>query len=135
MPYEYCSDYFYKKLFSVALRFGMPPDEFWHGDPRLIIAYKDAFVKRERDRNIDTDTLAWLTGMYTMKGFGIVISNAFGKRRSSEKYPQEPLTVVELRKKELAKEGRDLQLEQEFAGFMALATAMNQKLSKKPKAV
>lgn len=113
----------------------MSPDDFWYGDPRLIIAYKDAYKRRERDRNIDTDTLAWLTGMYTMKGFGIVIANAFGKRRSSEHYPNEPLTVSSEKTKEYAKEGRDPQLEREFAGFMALATAMNQKLKTKNKAV
>ncbi len=106
----------------------MPPDLFWHGDPRLIIAYKDAYIRRESNRNHDTDTLAWLTGMYTMKGVGIVIANAFSKRRTSEKYPSEPITVTESRKKRYEAEGRDLQLEQEYAGFMALAKAMNQKL-------
>lgn len=51
----------------------MPLDEFWHGDTRLLEAYR-----KQYERKISYE--AWVKGQYTMAAFDISMGNAFAKK-------------------------------------------------------
>ena len=69
------------------MSFGMTYEQYWQGDPRMVTAYRDAYILKRRMRNEDM----WLNGMYTMKSLESVIGTAFGKQKV--KYVSEPFNI------------------------------------------
>lgn len=66
----------------LAVQYGMPLDEFWHGDMRLLEVYQKAYT-----RNVSYT--AWLSGHYTMVAHSLALSNAFARKGAKqEEYPQ-----------------------------------------------
>ena len=57
---------------------GMSPDDYWHGDPALLKAYRKMDeIRRERENE-----MLWLQGMYIYEAIGDLapILHAFAKK-------------------------------------------------------
>lgn len=89
-------DAFWKSL-PYYLSIGMTADEFWHGDPQLVVAYRLADEKAARR----SDWLAWLNGRYVYEAIGdnAPVLRAFSKATRANDYPKEPYTEREERRR------------------------------------
>jgi hypothetical protein len=68
-------------VLPLAKQYGMPLNEFWYGDIRLLGVYQKAYI-----RNISYT--AWANGKFNSAAFGIVLSNAFAKKGTTPaEYP------------------------------------------------
>lgn len=66
----------------LALQFGMPLDEFWYGDMRLLEVYRKAYTRKKSYE-------AWLQGQYNCAGYSVVLANAFAKKGAKkQEYPK-----------------------------------------------
>ena len=79
---------------------GMPSDEYWNGNPRLINAYREAYEIRKSNEN----QLAWLSGLYNYRAvssalsqFGYALGGKKGKK--PEGYSERPIAITEFEKK------------------------------------
>lgn len=80
---------------------GMSHSEYWYGDSRLVIDYRQADRLRQQQRSND----AWLQGMYIYQAFGVVLGNAFSdKGKQPQKYLEEPIRVIPKTKYEIQQE-------------------------------
>lgn len=62
---------------------GMSYDEYWYGDPNLVISYFEAHKYRQKAIN----ERLWLQGLY----FGHAVASVLNGRKS--KYPEKPLDI------------------------------------------
>ena len=68
----------------------MSYEQFWYGEPRLVIAYEKANRLRIQQRNEEM----WLQGLYVYNAFGTVMSNAFkDKGGTPSKYLEKPIEI------------------------------------------
>ena len=67
--------------------YGMSYDEYWHGDPWLVVPYREAYLLRQRKRNEEM----WIQGLYFCKAVSVAIHNNFDK--SSIDYFKAPLDL------------------------------------------
>lgn len=85
----------------------MTEEEYWRGDPNLVVAYRELNKMKMESRNHDM----WLQGMYIHEGFAVALQNGFSKKGSKKaKYPQKPYEIfpkTETDKKASAKEERE----------------------------
>lgn len=114
---------------------GMPPDEFWYGDPTTFLSYVEAYkIRLQREEEIQSNLIdyqSWLTGLYVQQAVGVVMQNAFSKGKKS-KYLSEPISFTHKREKEeQRKQDQESRLMAQFAGFKRLADAMNGGLKKR----
>jgi hypothetical protein len=65
-------------VIPLAIQYGMPLNEFWHGDMRLFDAYQKAYY-----RNISFT--AWYNGQHIFEGLNKAIYNGFGRKRKADK--------------------------------------------------
>lgn len=89
---------------------GMSYKDYWEGENCLPRFFIEAYEKR-RQRDIEEQNFsAWLTGLYNMKAFGVVLSNAFAERGSPpEEYFDKP---IELFRREKTEEEKAAEQEQ-----------------------
>jgi hypothetical protein len=82
----------FEKTFPYYLAIGMSADEFWHGDPSLVVGYREAYKMKQKSLNWQL----WLQGLYIYDAVSVAISNAFGKKGSKKQdYFKEPISVFE----------------------------------------
>lgn len=67
----------------------MTEEQFWKGDPDLVIAYSKAQRLKDERRNQEM----WLQGLYFYSALSAVISSAFGKPGTKVKYLEEPVDL------------------------------------------
>ena len=67
----------------------MSYEDFWHGDPRLVAAYRNA--DRLRWQRFNTE--AWLQGRYYFVAVSLAMSNSFSKGAGKD-YLKEPFDIV-----------------------------------------
>jgi hypothetical protein len=67
--------YLYDEVVPLAIQYGMPLDEFWHGDLRLLEAYQKAYV-----RNVSY--VAWRQAEYNRFAMEIGAKNAMATKDS-----------------------------------------------------
>ena len=67
--------------------YGMTYEQFWNGDPKMAVAYREAHLLRRKMLNEEL----WLSGLYNYNGFGAVVATAFGKHR--EEYVKKPFNI------------------------------------------
>lgn len=73
----------------------MSYEQFWYGEPRLVIAYVKANRLRIQQRNEEM----WLQGLYVYNAFGTVMSNAFkDKGGTPSKYLEKPIEIFPQKK-------------------------------------
>lgn len=82
------------KGFPIYLFYGMTPDEYWHGDPSLAYAYREAYKEKQKQKNFD----AWLSGRYIYDAIIAVspIFNPFAKKGTKPlDYTKEPYPLFD----------------------------------------
>lgn len=80
----------FERLCPYYMSYGMTYDQYWHGDPWSLKAYRDAHILTRKRKNEDM----YLNGIYTLKALSVVIGNAFSKRGTPpQKYLDKPLDV------------------------------------------
>ena len=102
--------YIYDEVLPLAVQYGMPLDEFWHGDLRLLEVYQKAYIR-------DKSYTAWLNGARIFEANSKVSANANRTKRSDkvEQYDEwkDPIkSKYELDKENLEIEFRNSQVEQ-----------------------
>ena len=105
---------------------GVSYDDFWHGEPEIVRFAIETEEIRQRNGVIRNDLLAWNTGRYVMVGVGVVLSQAFSGKKSTARYPSEPLIAAEL-DDALAEQKRERELVKAQADFLAVAKALTPK--------
>ena len=71
---------------------GMPSQEYWDGEPRLVKAYREAYkIKQDED-----NAKAWLQGMYNFIGVATALNNGFSNKK--ERYPDRPFDLHQAEK-------------------------------------
>lgn len=105
----------------------MSSEEFWHGKPKLVVAYREA----ERIRRDNRYHAEWRAGIYTFQALMAAAPalKAFTKAEEHE-YPSEP--IFSTTAKAVSEEDRQkAQMEKAKAAFMAMANKVNEKLAER----
>jgi len=80
----------FERLCPYYMSYGMTYDEYWHGDPWAMKAYRQAYNLRNRQEN----TMAWLNGVYALNALSVALGNAFSKKGTpAKKYLEKPLDI------------------------------------------
>ena len=79
----------------------MSAEEYWHGDPELMQAYRKAYRIRKEERNWEL----WLQGLYFCHALNVALSNAFDDKAKAE-YMSEPLKIFPPTEEELEEKSR-----------------------------
>lgn len=67
--------------------YGMTYEQFWYGDPWMVVAYEQAYMLRQRKINEQM----WIQGAYVANAVTTALANAFGKRKVD--YMKTPLDI------------------------------------------
>ena len=68
----------------------MSYEQYWYGDPSLVIAYRDAHKLRIEQANQQL----WLQGLYIYNAMAVIVSNVFAKKGATpQKYIDKPLDL------------------------------------------
>lgn len=85
---------------------GMTYEQFWYGDPCLVIPFRKVHELQVEQRNQEL----WLQGLYFYNAVSVAINNAFSKQK--QKYINKPLQLSppseEERKAQIAENNRKL---------------------------
>ena len=83
----------FNEAFPYYLSIGMSYDLYWHGEPYLVKAYREAEEMRIDRMNYEK----WLQGLYVYHGIGALqpIFNPFSKKHKAEEYIKEPIAITE----------------------------------------
>ena len=79
----------------------MSADEYWHGEPELMQAYRKAYKIRKEEKNWEL----WLQGLYFCHALNVALSDAFDKNARAE-YMSKPLDIFPPTKEELEEKSR-----------------------------
>lgn len=66
----------------------MTYDQFWRGDPWLVVPYRETHRLRIQQRNEEL----WLQGLYVHNAVAVAINNAFSKQKA--KYITKPIEIL-----------------------------------------
>lgn len=104
----------------------MSNDEFWHGDVRLAIAYREKY-RLELERR---DQQQWASGYYTFQAL-MAASPAFREisKGPDYHYPKHPLFAAKLSEEEIKAEQDREQMNKIRAAFEAMAARANEKIA------
>jgi len=96
----------FRKLCPQYLHYGMTWEQYWHGDPWMVVHYSRAHDMAIQQRNEEL----WLQGLYIHDAFAVVLSNAFAAKGSvPKKYLERPLDIFPKTEEEKeAEEEREL---------------------------
>lgn len=68
----------------------MSPQDYWHGEPELMGAYRKAYRIEKEEQN----WMMWLQGYYFYIALNTVVQNALGNSKGKPlEYPKEPLQI------------------------------------------
>lgn len=80
----------FERLCPRYMAYGMSYENYWHGDPWAMRAYKQA----NNLKNRQTNEMMWINGMYVTNALSVVLSNAFSKKGTPpKKYLEKPLDI------------------------------------------
>lgn len=78
----------------LCMSLGMSYKDYWEGDNRAPIFLIKAYNERRRREMEDNNFKAWLNGMYNMRGYAVVLANAFSEKGSDPaEYPDKPFAL------------------------------------------
>lgn len=87
--YENYTDAF-EDLFPQYLAIGMTYDEYWNGNPYLVVDYRKAHKAKQEQRNWEM----WLQGLYFFNALSVANANLHrGKGKPAEKYMEKPIEI------------------------------------------
>ena len=75
----------FEQVCPTYLAYGMSWEQFWFGDPYMVIIYRDAYILKRRAQNENL----WLQGIYFYNALGAALNNCFSKQE--RKYIEKPL--------------------------------------------
>lgn len=105
----------------------MSPDEYWHGDPDLMGAYRKAYKIRKEERNFEL----WLQGYYFYVALSTIAENLMKKRgEKPSEYPQKPFDIFPPTKAE-AEARKAKELEDIVQRLNAIGDAIDKKNGKR----
>ena len=83
----------FDETFPYYLSIGMSYDLYWHGEPFLVKAYREADEMRTDRMNYER----WLQGLYVYQAIGALqpILNPFSKKHKADEYIKEPIAITE----------------------------------------
>lgn len=83
----------FDEAFPFYLSIGMSYELYWHGEPNLVKAYREADEMRVDRMNYEK----WLQGLYIYHCIGALqpILNPFSKKHKAEDYIKEPIAITE----------------------------------------
>lgn len=83
----------FNEMFSYYLSIGMSYDLYWHGEPWLVKAFRQAEEMRVDRMNYEK----WLQGLYVYQAIGALqpILNPFSKKHKADEYIKEPIAITE----------------------------------------
>lgn len=114
-------------MFPYYLTYGMTYEQYWFGDPTLVIAYREAHKLSNEQKNQEM----WVQGYYVFTAFQTALSNIHldGKRHTMNQYMESPL---ELYKPKKTKEQEAEEAKQKvIATFNNIKRAWDEKRGKK----
>lgn len=80
----------FNRLCPYYMSYGMSYENYWHGDPWAMRAYKEAYMLRNKQANM----MSWLQGAYFTNALSVVLGNAFSKKGTPPKqYMAEPMDI------------------------------------------
>ena len=106
---------------------GMTYDQFWEGDPRTVVAYRESDKLKRRRRNEEL----WLEGVYMVEALRSTVGNMFSKGTKYE-YPVEPFAITEDEQNDRKEREQKAKVERMKAAFMAKALRVNARMGGKP---
>jgi len=78
----------FREVFPMYLAIGMSYDQFWRGDPELVISYRKADELRQKRSNEE----AWLNGLYVYDALAATVYNMNRKKNQNPKsYMNQPI--------------------------------------------
>lgn len=125
--YTSATELFWETL-PTYIAIGMSPHEFWHGDPKLAKAYREA----ERIRRDNRYLSEWRAGRYVYEAL-LSASPAFREisKGIEHDYPKEPLFSTAPRKGASVEDENKARMEKNKAAFMAMAEKLNAELAER----
>lgn len=91
----------FRKFCPYYLHLGMTWDQYWHGDPWMVVYYYEAHKLEIEQRNQEL----WMQGAYIYDAFTVVLSNAFAAKGSTPKrYMEKPIDILPKTEEEKAAE-------------------------------
>lgn len=92
----------FNEAFPYYLSIGMSYELYWHGEPNLVKAYREADEMRVDRMNYE----AWLQGLYVYQAVGALypVFNPFSKQKKAEEYLKEPIVITERARNQKAME-------------------------------
>lgn len=92
----------FNEAFPYYLSLGMSYELYWHGEPNLVKAYREADEMRVDRMNYE----AWLQGLYVYQAVGALypVFNPFSKQKKAEEYLKEPIVITERARNQKAME-------------------------------
>ena len=67
--------------------YGMSYDEYWHGNPWLVVPYRQSYLLSQRKRNEEM----WLQGLYICNAVAVAIHNSLDNKKID--YLKTPLDI------------------------------------------
>lgn len=92
----------FNEAFPYYLSIGMSYELYWHGEPNLVKAFREADELRVDRMNYE----AWLQGLYVYQAVGALypVFNPFSKQKKAEEYLKEPIVITERARNQKAME-------------------------------
>ena len=96
----------FQELCPTYLSYGMTYDQYWHGNPWMVVHFARAHKLRMERRNWEM----WMQGLYNYAAFSTTLTNAFSKPGSTpKKYLEAPEPIFPKTEEEIeAEEEREL---------------------------
>ena len=120
-------DYFYDDLLDYALVLGMTPEQYWYGNPRLLLNYEKKY-QMESDKKRQE---AWLIGAYVKSALSstILVAGLADKDTSKKmpKYADMPMPTNDDGEVEMSETAKELERERFYRYLHKLAKINNKK--------
>ena len=124
----------YKEIFDKFLPYyisiGMTPEEYWHGDPKLTIAYREADKLKRKEANFNL----WLQGRYIYDALilasPLLRTNLSKQKVTAHEYLERPYDLDEADRKKTEEEKAKAQQQKLFKGMQERMANINKKFKK-----
>ena len=77
----------FNEVCPVYMLYGMTYEQFWYGDPWMVVAYEQAYMLRQRK----TNEQMWIMGAYVANAVATALNNGFSKHKID--YMKAPLDI------------------------------------------
>ena len=77
----------FMKVFPSYMVMGMTYEQFWYGDPWMVVTFEQAYLLKQRK----TNEQMWIMGAYVANAVATALNNGFSKRKID--YLKSPLDI------------------------------------------